>query len=87
MCVFKKNRYKNISGIEQLQKMKIKEMSTLDKYLIFSFSCLIVFTIVMVIVQTVTGVMQDTLITCFFAAFGGELLMCAMIKRLKIKRE
>lgn len=67
--------------------MKKKKLSGLDKYLIFSFTCLIVFTIVMIIVQTITGVMQDTLITCFFSAFGGELLMCALIKRLKIKKE
>jgi len=67
--------------------MKKKKLSGLDKYLIFSFTCLIVFTIVMIIVQTITGVMQDTLITCFFSVFGGELLMCALIKRLKIKKE
>lgn len=75
---------KVLSGIEQLQKKK--KMSTLDKYCIFSFTCLILFTIVMIIVQTVTGTTQDTLITCFFGAFGGELLLCAMIKRLKLKR-
>lgn len=62
-----------------------KKLSTLDKYCIFSFACLLVFTVAMLIVQTVTGVMQDTLITCFFGAFGGELLLCAMIKRLKLK--
>lgn len=73
------------TGIERLQRKK--KMPALDKYIIFSFSCLIIFTIVMIIVQTVTGTMQDTLITCFFGAFGGELLLCAMIKRLKLKRE
>ena len=73
------------TGIERLQKNK--KMSDLDKYLIFSFACLIIFTIVMIIVQTITGIMQDTLITCFYAAFGGELLLCAMIKRLKLRKE
>lgn len=86
MCVFKKSQ-KPLSGIEQLKRLKIKELPTLDKYLIFSFSCIIIFTIVMIVVQTITGVTQDTLITCFFSAFGGELLLCAMIKRLKLKRE
>lgn len=86
MCIFKKSQ-KPLSGIEQLKRLKIKELPTLDKYLIFSFSCIIIFTIVMIIVQTITGVTQDTLITCFFSAFGGELLLCAMIKRLKLKRE
>lgn len=86
MCVLKKSQ-KPLSGIEQLKRLKIKELPTLDKYLIFSFSCIIIFTIVMIVVQTITGVTQDTLITCFFSAFGGELLLCAMIKRLKLKRE
>lgn len=86
MCVCKKSQ-KPLSGIEQLKRLKVKELPTLDKYLIFSFSCIIIFTIVMIVVQTITGVTQDTLITCFFSAFGGELLLCAMIKRLKLKRE
>ena len=82
--------------LERIQKKLIKrngevkkgkKPSTLDKYLVFSFTCLIVFTIVMIIVQTITGMTQDTLITCFFSAFGGELLLCAMIKRLKLKKE
>ena len=72
------------TGIERLQKNK--KLKDLDKYIIFSFVCLIVFTIIMIIVQTKTGMTQDTLTTCFFASFGGELLLCAMIKRLKLKR-
>lgn len=66
--------------------MRKKKLSALDKYVVFSFVCLIVFTITEMILQAVTGVAQDTLITCFFGAFGGELLLCAMIKRLKLKR-
>lgn len=76
--------FRQKTGIERLQKNK--KLSALDKYVIFSFSCLVVFTVVMIILQTVTGIMQDTLITCFFSTFGGELLLCAMIKRLKLKR-
>lgn len=76
---------RKLTGIEQLQK-KNKRISALDKYVIFSFTCLIVFTVVMICVQTITQITQDTLITCFFSAFGGELLLCAMIKRLKLKR-
>lgn len=73
------------TGIERLKR--IKHLSALDKYVIFSFTCLIIFTITEIILQAVTGTAQDTLITCFFGTFGGELLLCAMIKRLKIKRE
>lgn len=71
----------------EADQKKNKKISALDKYVIFSFACLIIFTIVIIIVQTITGITQDTLTTCFFGSFGGELLLCAMIKRLKLKRE
>lgn len=63
-----------------------KKIPALDKYVIFSFTVLIIFTITEIIVSAVTQVEQTTLITCFFATFGGELLCLAMIKRLKLKR-
>ena len=74
------------NGLDKGKPMK-KKLPALDKYVIFSFTCLIVFTVVMIVVQSITGMTQDTLITCFFASFGGELLLCAMIKRLKLKKE
>lgn len=77
---------KKPTAIEYLQGNKKKKLSALDKYVIFSFTCLIIFTIVMITVQTITQTTQDTLITCFFGAFGGELLLCAMIKRLKLQK-
>lgn len=68
-----------------MKKETRKKMSTLDKYVIFSFVVLITFTITEIVVSAVTGIEQTTLITCFFATFGGELLCLAMIKRLKLK--
>ena len=64
---------------------KKKTLSTLDKYVIFSFVVLILFTITEIVVGAITQTEQTTLITCFFATFGGELLCLAMIKRLKLK--
>ena len=72
---------RNASGKEK------KKLSALDKYVIFSFTCLITFTIVVTIYQFKSDIeFSSTLITCFFASFGGELLLCAMIKRLKLKK-
>lgn len=68
-----------------MKKETRRKMPTLDKYVIFSFVALIIFTITEIIVGAVTQVEQATLITCFFATFGGELLCLAMIKRLKLK--
>ena len=72
------------TGIERLQK--IKKLSALDKYCIFSFSVMIIYTITELIISSITEITHDTLTTCLYGAFGGELLLCAMIKRLKLKR-
>jgi hypothetical protein len=58
----------------------------LDKYIIFSFSVMILYTVFEFVVSTVSGVSHDTLTTCLYGAFGGELLLCAMIKKFKLKR-
>lgn len=68
-------------------KKRQKRTPALDKYVIFSLSALIIFTVVEIVVGAITQVEQTTLITCFFATFGGELLCLAMIKRLKLKED
>ena len=78
------------TGIERLQEANSrskKKLSALDKYVIFSLTSIIVFTIVAIIYQFKSDTeLSSTLITCFFACFGGELLMLCMIKRLKLKK-
>lgn len=63
-----------------------KKLSGLDKYVIFSIALLLIFTVAELVIATVTGVSHDTLITAFFACFGGEILSCALIKIFKLKR-
>lgn len=65
---------------------KVAKLKDLDKYIIFSFTMLIIFTIVCIVIYCLKGDEPDTLIVAFFGVFGGELLCCAMIKRLKLKR-
>ena len=67
-------------------KRSRKHLPALDKYVIFSFSVLVSYTVTEIIVSSITQVSHDTLTTCVFSAFGGELLLLAMIKRLKLKR-
>ena len=65
-----------------------RKTPALDRYVRFSLSAIIIFTIVAVVYQFISGqVLSDTLVTCFFAAFAGELLMLCLIKRLKLKEE
>ena len=73
------------TGIEQC-KIK-KPLPDLDKYIIFSFSVMILYTIAEFIVSTVTGIHHETLTTMLYGAFGGELLLTALLKKWKIKRQ
>lgn len=72
------------TGIEQLRRKK--KLPDLDKYIIFSFAVMLLYTLFEFVVSTITSISHDTLTTCLFGAFGGELMMCAMIKRLKLRK-
>lgn len=67
--------------------MKKKPINKLDKYLIFSVTVLIIYTIIEQILSVKVGVERSTLTTCFYAAFGGEILSCVVIKVFNIKNE
>ena len=62
-----------------------QRIHSLTAYVVFSILCLIVYTIVEQILASVTGINHDTLTTCFYAAFGGEVMMCGLIKIFKLK--
>lgn len=73
------------TGIERCKAPK--KMADLDKYIVFSFSVMLVYTALEFTFSTLTGITHDTLTTCLYGAFGGELLLCALIKRLKLRRD
>ena len=64
-----------------------RAMHSLTLYVVISIMTLIVYTIVEQVLSAVTGFSNDTLTTCFFACFGGEILMCGLIKIFKLKNE
>lgn len=64
----------------------MKKLTGLDKYVIFSFTVLIFYTIAEFVCSTITDIHHDTLTTALYGAFGGELLLCAVIKKYKLKR-
>lgn len=65
--------------------MKKKKLTSLDKYVIFSFIILITYSMAEFITSIITGISHDTLTVSLYGAFGGELLLCAMIKKYKLK--
>ena len=73
--------------IVENKKQKDDVPKSLTLYVVFSILVLIIFTLTEFIVSTVSGISHDTLTTCFFACFGGEILCCALIKIFKLKRE
>lgn len=64
-----------------------KTKHALDLYIIFSFTCIILYTVASILLALTTGLELDTLTTCVFACFGGEILACAVIKRFKLKEK
>lgn len=70
-----------------MRRRRKKRMRTLDKYLVFCFASLLIYTVVSLVILAVNGTEAATLTTCFFATFGGEVFACALLKSLKIKHE
>ena len=66
----------------------MKKLNGLDKYVIFSISILVIYTIAEFITSTITGVEKSTLTMSVFGFFGSaELIGCSLIKIFKISKE
>ena len=66
-------------------KEKISSASSLSKYVTFSIASLIIYTIVSQYIAIHYERVLDTLTTCFFSFFGGEIVTCGLIKIFKLK--
>lgn len=66
-------------------KFKIfRKIKALDVYVIFSILSLIIYTIISQNIAIKYGMSLDTLTTCFFSFFGGEIVTCGLIKIFKL---
>lgn len=81
----KNSRVKNFWKLFKLGGPKTTK--DLDLYVRFSIFIAILFTAIVLVLFTITGSEPDTLITCFFGMFGGEVFFCAMIKLFKLHSE
>lgn len=66
---------------------KLGTIKNLTKYVIFSISLVILYTIAEFVVSTITGMQHDTLTVAVYGFFGGELVLTSMIKIFKLRRE
>lgn len=64
---------------------KFAKLHSLDIYVTFSILSLIIYTIVSQLIAIYSGTILDTLTTCFFSFFGGEIVTCGLIKIFKLK--
>ena len=63
-----------------------KKISALDKYLIFCIVFFVIYTIAELATSCACGVAHDAITNAVKWFCGGEVFLCAMIKRLKLKR-
>lgn len=67
------------------QRKNKKKIGALDIYVTFSITSLIIYTIISQLIATRSGIILDTLTTCFFGFFGGEIVTCGLIKIFKLR--
>lgn len=68
-----------------MRRRKNDSAHSLTLYVMFSIAMIIIFTIAEFIISSCTGTTHDTLTTCFYGVFGGEILCCALIKIFKLR--
>ena len=64
-----------------------KKLATLDKYIIFCFIVILIYTIVHITIFLLYQIEMTEIAALVYGAFAGEVLICALIKRLKLKNE
>ena len=65
----------------------VKKDIKLEDYVVFSIGMMILYTVVELVLSSLTQITHDTLTTCFFAFFGGEITICGLIKIFKLKEK
>ena len=70
------------------KKIDLNDIPLAD-YVVFSIKMIIAYTIVILILAVcrVEVSALDTLTTCYYSVFGGEILSCALIKIFKLHKE
>lgn len=66
---------------------KSRKLHTLDKYIVFCLTVLVLYTIAQTVIFALTGNEAKVLDTLVFGSFSGEMLFCFLIKRFKLHDE
>jgi len=80
-----KTRIRKIKNKIKNRKRFDLQQVPLANYVVFSISVLIVYVIIALIFLGFEKPLDSDLTTCLFGFFGGEVVMCALIKIFKLK--
>lgn len=69
------------------KKGQKKQLASLDKYVLYCIIFFSIYTIVEMIVSSITGIEHSALTEAVRMFCGGEAFLCALLKLLKIKKE
>lgn len=69
------------------RRKRRKKISSLTYYVVFSIAVLLIYSVAEMLISSISGTTNDTLTTCLFGVFGGEILTCALIKIFKLKEK
>ena len=58
---------------------------SLTLYVVFSILVVLIYTLSEFIISTIFGISHDTLTTCVYGFFAGEVVVCGLIKIFKLK--
>ena len=64
-----------------------KVTRSLTRYVVFSITCLVIYTIISMTFLWMDKPLDPELTTGVFGFFGGEIVMCGLIKLSKLKTE
>lgn len=64
-----------------------KVTRSLTRYVVFSITCLVIYTIISMTFLWMDKPLDPELTTGVFGFFGGEIVMCGLIKLFKLKTE
>ena len=73
--------------MEQKRVKRRNVTRSLTRYVVFSISMLVIYTVTALIFLWLEKPLDAELTTGVFGFFGGEIVMCGLIKLFKLKKE
>ena len=68
-----------------MDRRKPQITRSLTRYVVFSITCLVVYTAICLYFLWLEKPLDDALTTGVYGFFGGEIVLCALIKLFKLK--